>query len=190
MGPKTRTISKKGVFFFDWLPAWIQDALQILGFCIVGAFIMIQVSLCFNKRYLSLDSWSSGQKTILRIFQVKNKTFWSTCSWIQEDEEHFWLRINHSPPRGTMILNRLILEGSPCKRQHLWVCVPYITCYNNLDANANDFEQVNLIIQSLVDLPPKFVIIFGEKNEFPCKIICRGTTWSGGLGEYRYEVFF
>ena len=77
--------------------------------------VMIQVSLCFNKRYLSLDSWSSGQKTILRIFQVKNKTFWSTCSWIQEDEEHFWLRINHSPPRGTMILNRLIFKAAHAK---------------------------------------------------------------------------
>ena len=86
-----------------------------------------------------------------------------------------------------MILNRLIFKAAHAK-DNIYECVPYITCYNNLD--ANDFEQVNLIIQSLVDLPPKFVIIFGEKNEFPCKIICRGTTWSGGLGEYRYEVFF
>jgi hypothetical protein len=35
-----------------------------------GAALAPQVSLCFSKRYLSLDSWSSGQKTILRIFQV------------------------------------------------------------------------------------------------------------------------
>ena len=52
----------------------------------------VQVSLCFNKRYLSLDHWGNVQKTILRIFQT--------------GEEHFWLRVNHSPPRGTIILNR------------------------------------------------------------------------------------
>ena len=29
------------------------------------------MSLCFNMRYLALDTWSEGQKTILRIFQVE-----------------------------------------------------------------------------------------------------------------------
>ena len=33
----------------------------------------LQMSLCFNMRYTALDSWSEGQKTILRLFQVKNK---------------------------------------------------------------------------------------------------------------------
>ena len=35
--------------------------------------IFLQMSLCFNMRYTALDSWSEGQKTILRLFQVKNK---------------------------------------------------------------------------------------------------------------------
>ena len=50
-----------------------------------------QFSVCFNMQYLTMDYWSAEQKTILRIFQ-SNVT-------------SFWLRINHSPPRGTMILN-------------------------------------------------------------------------------------
>ena len=29
-----------------------------------------QMTLCFNMRYTALDSWSDGQKTILRLFQV------------------------------------------------------------------------------------------------------------------------
>ena len=33
----------------------------------------LEMSLCFNMRYTALDSWSEGQKTILRLFQVKNK---------------------------------------------------------------------------------------------------------------------
>ena len=51
-----------------------------------------QFSVCFNMRYKTMDYWSSGQKTILRIFQ--------------ENVDHFWVRVNHSPPRGTMIVNR------------------------------------------------------------------------------------
>ena len=63
---------------------WDEDALPL------GPFPR-QVSVCFNMRYLTMDYWSSGQKTILRIFQAKEKPF--------------WLRITHAPPRGTMILN-------------------------------------------------------------------------------------
>jgi hypothetical protein len=50
-----------------------------------------QFSVCFNINYQTMDYWSSGQKTILRIFQ--------------ENVENFWIRVNNSPPRGTMILN-------------------------------------------------------------------------------------
>ena len=50
-----------------------------------------QFSLCFSIKYHTLDYWSTGQKTILRIFK--------------ENMERFWLRVNNSPPRGTMILN-------------------------------------------------------------------------------------
>ena len=39
-------------------------------------------------------------------FQVKIVFFYHNAAETQEDEEYFWLRINHSPPRGTMILNR------------------------------------------------------------------------------------
>ena len=52
-----------------------------------------QFTLCFNMFYTALDYWSANQKTIIRIYQVENK-------------DHFWVRINHSPPRGTMIMNR------------------------------------------------------------------------------------
>ena len=48
-----------------------------------------EFSVCFNMKYETLDYWSTGQKTILRIFQ--------------EGSETFWLRVNNSPPRGTMI---------------------------------------------------------------------------------------
>ena len=51
-----------------------------------------EFSLCFSMKYLTLDYWSTGQKTIFRIFQGGVK--------------HYWIRINHSPPRGTLILNR------------------------------------------------------------------------------------
>ena len=50
-----------------------------------------EFSVCFNMKYQTMDYWSTGQKTILRIFQ--------------ENMENFWLRVNNSPPRGTMILN-------------------------------------------------------------------------------------
>ena len=63
---------------------WDKDALP------VGEFPK-QFSICFNMRYQTMDYWSSGQKTILRIFQ--------------ENVEIFWIRVNHSPPRGTMIIN-------------------------------------------------------------------------------------
>ena len=52
-----------------------------------------QFTLCFNMFYTALDYWSANQKTLLRIYQVENK-------------DHFWMRVNHSPPRGTMIMNR------------------------------------------------------------------------------------
>jgi hypothetical protein len=51
-----------------------------------------QFSVCFNMKYKTMDYWSAAQKTILRIFQ--------------ESVDHFWVRVNHSPPRGTMIVNR------------------------------------------------------------------------------------
>ena len=63
---------------------WDKDALP------VGEF-PTQFSLCFNMRYLTMDYWSAEQKTILRIFP--------------EDVEEFWIRVNHSPPRGTLIIN-------------------------------------------------------------------------------------
>ena len=50
-----------------------------------------EFSVCFNMKYETMDYWSTGQKTILRIFQ--------------DSMETFWLRVNNSPPRGTMILN-------------------------------------------------------------------------------------
>ena len=37
--------------------------------------IFLEMSLCFNMRYTALDSWSEGQKTILRLFQVKQLRF-------------------------------------------------------------------------------------------------------------------
>ena len=52
-----------------------------------------QFTLCFSMFYTALDYWSANQKTLLRIYQVENS-------------EHFWMRVNHSPPRGTMIMNR------------------------------------------------------------------------------------
>ena len=52
-----------------------------------------QFTLCFSMFYTALDYWSANQKTLLRIFQVENS-------------DHFWMRVNHSPPRGTMIMNR------------------------------------------------------------------------------------
>ena len=55
-----------------------------------GAFPS-EFSVCFNMKYETMDYWSTGQKTILRIFKDGMKTF--------------WLRVNNSPPRGTMILN-------------------------------------------------------------------------------------
>ena len=63
---------------------WDKDTLP------VGEFPK-QFSICFNMKYQTMDYWSSGQKTILRIFQ--------------ENFEDFWIRVNHSPPRGTMIIN-------------------------------------------------------------------------------------
>lgn len=82
---------------------------------------MLQVTLCFSKRYLTLDTWSSGQKTMLRIFQVITLAGYShSCP--QEGDDHFWLRMNHSPPRGTMILNRWHLGKSnylPPQGHHL-----------------------------------------------------------------------
>ena len=63
---------------------WGKDALP------VGQF-PLQFSLCFNMRYLTMDYWSAEQKTILRTFQ--------------ENVENFWIRVNHSPPRGTLTLN-------------------------------------------------------------------------------------
>ena len=38
-----------------------------------------QMTLCFNMRYTALDSWSDGQKTILRLFQVVQQ------NWKMED---------------------------------------------------------------------------------------------------------
>ena len=55
-----------------------------------GAFPR-EFTLCFNMRYQTMDYWSPEQKTILRIFGNQG--------------DDFWLRINHSPPRGTIILN-------------------------------------------------------------------------------------
>ena len=52
-----------------------------------------QFPLCFNMFYKSLDYWSANQKTLMRIYSSANK-------------DHFWMRVNHSPPRGTMIMNR------------------------------------------------------------------------------------
>ena len=52
-----------------------------------------QFTLCFNMFYSALDYWSANQKTLLRIYQAENK-------------DHFWMRVNHAPPRGTMIMNR------------------------------------------------------------------------------------
>ena len=50
-------------------------------------------SLCFSMFYTALDYRSANQKTLLRIYQAENK-------------DHFWMRVNHAPPRGTMIMNR------------------------------------------------------------------------------------
>ena len=52
-----------------------------------------QFTVCFNMFYTALDYWSANQKTLLRIYQAENT-------------EHFWMRVNHAPPRGTMIMNR------------------------------------------------------------------------------------
>ena len=50
-------------------------------------------TLCFNIFYNTLDYWSANQKTLLRIYS-------------SDDDDHYWMRVNHSPPRGTMIMNR------------------------------------------------------------------------------------
>ena len=64
---------------------WDKDSLP------AGKFPQM-FSVCFNMKYKTMDYWSAAQKTILRIFQ--------------EEVEHFWIRVNHSPPRGTMTINR------------------------------------------------------------------------------------
>ena len=64
---------------------WEKDSLP------AGEFSK-QFSVCFNMKYKTMDYWSVAQKTILRIFQ--------------ESVDHFWVRVNHFPPRGTMIVNR------------------------------------------------------------------------------------
>ena len=73
-----------------------------------------QFSVCFNMKYQTMDYWSSGQKTILRIFQ--------------ENMEHFWIRVNNSPPRGTMILNSGTLWSGGlgsyrCKLNNLYIYI-------------------------------------------------------------------
>ena len=78
MGPKTRKISQKGwtkdTLNFFRMEEKIQYGLRfsfLYWYWDIYVLYIVQVSLCFSKRYLSLDSWSSGQKTILRIFQVR-----------------------------------------------------------------------------------------------------------------------
>ena len=54
-----------------------------------------QMSFCFNMFYLTMDHWSANQKTILNIFRDNDEA----------TSNELFLRINNSPPRGTMIVN-------------------------------------------------------------------------------------
>ena len=73
-------------------PEGSKDYLLWEGGNLAAGSFPTQFSVCFNMKYLTLDYWSGSQKTILRLFN--------------ESLGHYWLRVNHSPPRGTMILNR------------------------------------------------------------------------------------
>ena len=71
-----------------------EDYLLIQPEKAIGNPLPKQFSLCFNMFYTALDYWNKNQKTILRI-NGENDTSSSTS---------FFMKINNSPPRGTMIL--------------------------------------------------------------------------------------
>ena len=54
-----------------------------------------KLTLCFSMFYLAMDYWNRNQKTILKIYGENDDPSSTT----------FFLRINNSPPRGTMILH-------------------------------------------------------------------------------------